>query len=188
MKKILSLTLVVLMATMTGLFAQSTKKKSAERLVKVGCVDFTRVFDSIPQKKEIESKLAGLQAEYEKKQGEKEKELNALLAEYTNNRGNMNKNQITEMNTRIATLRIELHNLIQEANEKLAAQEDVLLQPVLRNIKNVVREKSIQYGFSMILDKSTYVVYVEKDLDITDDVIEEINKQTKESKKDEERR
>lgn len=188
MKRIISLVLVVLMATMSGAFAQSAKKKSAERLVKIGCVDFTRVFDSIPQKKEIEGKLANLQGEYEKKQVEKEKELNALLSDYTNNKGNMSKNQVTEMNTRIATLRIELHNLIQDANEKLAAQEDVLLQPVLRNIKNVVREKSIQYGFSMILDKSTYVVYVEKELDITDDVIEEIKKQTKESEKDEERR
>ncbi|GEM_PF-1530522 len=185
MKKIIFVSLLSFLLLVTGSFAQSSKKKTAEKLVKVGCVDFPRVFDAIPQKEEIEKKLSSMQAEFEKKRLEKEKELESLISDYSNNKGN--RSQLAEMNIRIATVRIELHNLIQDSNEKLAAQEDLLLQPVLKNIKNIVRDKSIQYGFSMIVDKSTYVIYVDKGLDITDDVIEEIKKQEKEKEKDEKR-
>jgi Skp family chaperone for outer membrane proteins len=186
---------IVLLALFSALLAFAVsdslavagEKKKAEKLVKVGCVDIQRVFDSIPQKKEVQDKLDKMQAEFAQKKAVLERDLDNIVQEYTNKKGDMSKNQLTEKNIQIATKRIELYNYIQDSNGKLSEQEDLLLQPVLKSIRNIIKEKAIQFGFSMIIDKSTYVIYVDKELDITKDVIEEINKSYKEQTIDEKR-
>lgn len=179
---------LVLCAAFLALMASDSmaagEKKKAEKLVKIGCVDIQRVFEAIPQKKEVQEKLDKMQAESALKKEALEKALNDLVQDYTNKKSDMSKNQLTEKNIQIATKRIELYNFIQDSNNKLSEQEDLLLQPVLKSIRNIIKEKAVQFGFSMIIDKSTYVVYVDKELDITKDVIDEINKSYKEQSKD----
>jgi Skp family chaperone for outer membrane proteins len=188
-RKIVLLTLftALLAFAVSDSLAVAGEKKKAEKLVKVGCVDIQRVFDSIPQKKEVQDKLDKMQTEFAQKKAVLEKDLDNIVQEYTNKKGDMSKNQLTEKNIQIATKRIELYNYIQDSNGKLSEQEDLLLQPVLKSIRNIIKEKAVQFGFSMIIDKSTYVIYVDKELDITKDVIEEINKSYKEQTIDEKR-
>jgi len=134
-----------------------------EKLIKVGCVDLQKVFERSEGKRLAEKHLNKMRDDFAKKK-EKMEEADA-------------------MELKIERKLMELRKFIDKSNQKLEDEENKLLEPLIEDIKDVVKAVSIKYGYNMILDKSTYVLYVDKDLDITDDVIDELKAKYRESKK-----
>jgi Skp family chaperone for outer membrane proteins len=179
------LTLSIAAASLLG-FAFSLQaagpadKKKAERLFKVGCIDIQEVFDSVPEKANVQARLQTRQKEISARQAQLEGDLSAMVSDLSNQKARLKPAEAAEYNIRIFNKKKELMDFLDASNKELADLEQKLLEPVLARIQTIIKEVTVQYGFSMIIDKSTYVLYVDKELDITDEVIDAIKKAKKE--------
>ncbi|MBN1897950.1 MAG: OmpH family outer membrane protein [Spirochaetes bacterium] len=160
---------------MVILFAFSLSyARKAERLTKIGVVDLSKVFEGSEGKKMAEEHLEKLKEEMEKKKKEKEEEIEKLKEDYEDDKGEMDDKQKETKHLEIQRKLMELREFIEKSNKKLADEEEKLLEPLIKDIKDVIKAVSIKYAYNIILDKSTYVLYVDKDYDITDEVLEEL--------------
>ncbi len=148
--------------------------KRAEKIVKIGAVDLQKVFYKSPGKKLAEEKLDKVRKDLEKKKKLKEDEIKKLQTEYSNKRLVLNDTERQKKELEIQTKILELKQYIEKSNKTLEDKENEFLEPVIQDIKDVIRAVSIKYGYSIILDKSTYILYIEKEYDITDDVLKEL--------------
>lgn len=182
MKKIFFLFIILILVFSS---TESFSKKKAEKLVKIGCIDLNEILDQIPEKKEFQNQLQTKQKEFQKQKEEMEKELQQMTSDFSNASKKEKTKKTAELNIKIFNQKQKLADFIKNSNSQLTDLQDSLVQPVLKKIQNIISEVSIREGFSMIIDKSSYVFYVEKNLDITKDVIEELKKQYNEDKRDE---
>ncbi len=60
--------------------------------------------------------------------------------------------------------------LIQEGNMSLAQKQEQLLEPILEEMKNVIKKLSMQEGYDIVLEKRLIVLYLNPELDITNRV------------------
>lgn len=148
--------------------------KKAERLIKVGVVDIQKVFAKSPGKKIAEEALEKKREKYEKEKVDKVKDIKDLQEEYENKKYTMDDNEKEKMQLEIDKKKLELKQYIEKSNEKLEKEENKLLAPIIDDIKDVIRAVSIKYGYHIILDKSTYVLYYDKEFDITKEVLNEL--------------
>ncbi len=150
------------------------RAKRAERIVKIGAVDLERVFEKSPGKALAEETLEKKREEFEKQKKEKEAEIKKLQTEYSNKKYVMNDTEREKMELEIQKKILDLKEFINKSNKNLEDLENKLLEPVIEDIKDVIRAVSIKYGYSIILDKSTYILYIDSEYDITDEVIDEL--------------
>lgn len=59
---------------------------------------------------------------------------------------------------------------IQEGNMSLAQKQEQLLEPILEEMKNVIKKLSMQEGYDIVLEKRLIVLYLNPELDITNRV------------------
>jgi len=182
MKKIFTL-FVILIFVFSA--TEGFSKKKAEKLIKIGCIDLNEILDQTPEKRDIQKQLQAKQKEFQGQKEKMEKELQQMISDFSNADKKHKDKKTAELNIQIFNQKQKLADFIQNSNSQLSDLEDSLIQPVLKKIQNIISEVSIREGFSMIIDKSSYVFYVEKNLDITKDVIEELKKQYNEDKRDE---
>jgi outer membrane protein len=158
--------------------------KKAEKLTKVGCIDIQQVLTNLSQKDEVTKKLTDRQKELDKKKADMERELATMLQNFTNDRGRMKPNEIADNNIKIYNKKQDLAVFIDKSNYELQDLQEALLQPLLKKVREIIKDISVSKGFSMIIDKAAYVYYVDKELDITGDVIDELHKQHKEDQRE----
>ncbi|MEO0293951.1 MAG: OmpH family outer membrane protein [candidate division WOR-3 bacterium] len=147
---------------------------------KIGYIDSQRILSEYGKAKEVK-------AEFEKKIQEWKKEINRRQEELEQLQKNLQTQSF--MLTEEAKLRrmeeiqkkkAELDNYINEIYRKDGKAETLnkeLMQPLIQKIDTVVSEIAKEEGFSLILDVSTgVVIYAEEMYDITNKVIEALNK------------
>lgn len=67
---------------------------------------------------------------------------------------------------------------VAENQTEIAKKEKDLLEPILNKMKTVIETVSKEKGFSMVLEKTgNNVVYAQKEMDISDDVIKAFEKE-----------
>lgn len=173
---------LILILSLSFLFASNLFARKAEKLIKIGCVDLHKVFEKSAGKKIAEEHLNKMKMEMEKKKEQKEEEIKKLQSEYSNNVEDWSDALKEAKELEIQRKLKELRDFIEESNKKLEAEQDKLLEPLIEDIKDVIKAVSIKYGYNIIIDKSTYVLFVDKDLDITDEVLDELEVKYKEKK------
>ncbi len=152
----------------------SLYSKKKEKLLKVGAVDLQKVFKKSPGKKIAEEHLEKKRISFEDEKKKKEEKINKLKKEYKSKKSNLSDNEKEEAQLEIKKQNIELKEYIQVSNQKLEDEENKLLAPVLEDIKNAVEAVSKMYGYDIILDKSSYILYIDKEFDITDEVVTQL--------------
>jgi len=162
-----------------GISLAAYGQKKAEKLQKIGCVDVREVFEQIPQAINAQQQLENKQKEIEKIKEEQQKELNAMLSEATNMKSPLRSLDALELNRRMTAKRREMSEFAERSAKELAELEEKLLQPVFSKLQSVVKEIAQKNGLSMVIDRVS-VIYVEKEYDITQNVIEEMKKAEKE--------
>lgn len=148
--------------------------KKAEKLVKVGAVDLQKVFEASPGKQVAKEQLDKKREQFENEKKKKEEKIKELQDEFERKKYTMDDNEKEKKGLEIRALKIELKEFINKSNETLIAEEDKLLEPLVDDIKDVIRAVSIKYGYDIILDKSTYILFIDKEYDITQEVLNEL--------------
>jgi len=161
MRKILILSLLgIFLFTGIG-FAQGEK---------VGFVDLSRSFDEYSKTKDFDKEL---EAKGDVKQGQREK----LVKEIRKMRDElelMNERAKEAKEVDIEAKIKSLQGFDQEAKTELTKERDDMVRDILKVMNAVIREYGEQNGFSIILNDRV-LLYGDRALDITDDIIGILN-------------
>lgn len=139
--------------------------------LKIAVVDTDKVFgDSIWGKNAV----LEMEKEAEKwqKEGERiDKELAALEEKLAKQRSFLDdKEQEQKLENEIENKRMEGQKLVQDGNAKLKIKRDELLQPILEEVKEIIRKLAIEEGYDLVLEKQLIVLYSSPEIDITSKV------------------
>ncbi len=145
-----------------------------EKIIKIGAVDLQKVFNKSPGKIIAEEQLDKKRKSFEDEKKRREETIKKLKKDYEGKKLTLNDNEKEKAQLEIKKKTLELKEYVMTSNQKLEEEEDKLLAPLIDDIKDVIRSVSILYGYDIILDKSTYILYIDKEYDITDEVIEQL--------------
>ncbi|MGB9597692.1 MAG: OmpH family outer membrane protein [Candidatus Poribacteria bacterium] len=168
-------------AVITLSFMLYTISAFAQSPIRIAVVDTEKVFqDSVWGKKALE--LLDKETEGWQKKGEDiEKELTRLEEELTKQRTFLdNKEEEKKLQDQIDSKRLEGQNLIQESNLVLRQKQQELMEPIIQEIKDLIKKIAVEEKYDLILEKQLdiykIVLYVNPELDITNRVTAMLDK------------
>ena len=144
----------------------------AQTSLKIVVIDTDKAFkESIWGKKAIE----GLEKEAEEwqKKGEKlDKEISEIEEQLAKQRSFLDDdNEEQRLKDEIDGKRMEGQILVQQGNAKISETRQELLEPILEEIKNLIKKLSMQENYDIVLEKQLFVLYLNPELDITNQII-----------------
>jgi Skp family chaperone for outer membrane proteins len=199
MKKIIKRGIVVCITIFAVLNAQEAQKSQ----LKIGIVNIKKIFEDSLEAKDIKSGLEKEQKEMEKKILEYEKRMRELqqeLEELQKQPLSAGSLTFSEKKKELATLKSTYEFEKQEWNQKIREKVNSLTLELYNKFRNIVEEYAIKNGFSLVLKveekelqydpmfptderiRPRTVLYYKNELDITQPVIDEINKRYLEEK------
>ncbi|MGQ9608482.1 MAG: OmpH family outer membrane protein [bacterium] len=139
--------------------------------LKIAVVDTDKVFNDSVWGKNVVLEMER-EAEKWQKEGERiDKELANLEEKLAKQRSFLNdKEQEQKLENEIENKRMEGQKLVQDGNAKLKIKRDELLQPILDEVKEIIRKLAIEEGYDLVLEKQLIVLYLNPEIDITSKV------------------
>ena len=138
MKKFIVLLLVLLPM---GAFSQE---------MKMAFVDFSDVFDVMPELDEAETKFAAIQAMYTEQINALQTELNAKYDEYMKIEADLPENLKLRRQQEIQELNDRYQNFIPQANQDLEQERDKLMIPIQEKILNAIKAVGEEQGYAIL--------------------------------------
>jgi len=167
MKKIL---LVILFVSL------SVFSFSAVKLFKIGIVDLEKVFSAYPGISDIQKKLKDERDIYDKEINKRKEEIKILESSFTNQ--GISDSEKQAKIAEIEYKKQKLNEYIEDVNSKLNALRDDVTKSIYSKIWMVVQRVGIERGYSLILKKSSdSILYIDKEVDITSEVITKLRKE-----------
>lgn len=173
--------LVISSAVIVLSFIIFTLSAFAQSSIRIAVVDTEKVFqDSVWGKKALEE-LEKATEGWQKKGEDIEKELTRLEEELTKQRTFLdNKEEEKKLQDQIDSKRQEGQNLIQEGNLALRQKQQELMEPIIQEIKDLIKKIAVEEKYDLILEKQLdiykIVLYVNPELDITNRVTAMLDK------------
>ncbi|HGE71150.1 TPA: OmpH family outer membrane protein [Candidatus Poribacteria bacterium] len=153
----------------------------AQSPIRIAVVDTEKVFqDSVWGKKALEEMDKATEG-WQKKGEDIEKELTRLEEELTKQRTFLdNKEEEKKLQDQIDSKRLEGQNLIQEGNLALRQKQQELMEPIIQEIKDLIKRIAVEEKYDLVLEKQLdiykIVLYVNPELDITNKVTAMLDK------------
>ncbi len=141
--------------------------------IKMGYVNLGKAFDEYGKTKQADTVL-------EKKSTEKEKERQKMVDEISklkdelellNDKAKQEKQGVIDEKLK------KLQEFVNATREELNKQRDEMVKDIVREIDKVIQDYGKQNGYTVILNDRV-LVYGEDNLDITQDIIDLLNKNT----------
>jgi len=145
--------------------------------LKIAYVDVERVIDSIPGKEEVKKILQEESDVWRGQAEEKMAELQKLREEYESQKLILSPEKKKSKEDEIALKEQEFNQLWADLQEKAKKRNAELTQPILEKAEKAINVIAERDNYSIIFDSSmASIVYGIAELDLTDAVIEEINR------------
>ncbi|MDD5680636.1 MAG: OmpH family outer membrane protein [Candidatus Omnitrophica bacterium] len=141
--------------------------------IKMGYVNLGKTFDEYSKTKQADAVL-------EKKSGEKEKERQKMVDEISklkdelellNDKAKQDKQVVIDEKLK------KLQEFVNTTREELNKQRDEIVKDIVREIDKIIQDYGKQNGYTVILNDRV-LVYGEDTLDVTQDIIDILNKNT----------
>ncbi|MFH1857961.1 MAG: OmpH family outer membrane protein [Candidatus Omnitrophota bacterium] len=161
-------TLAVLLGGMMFLFAQTLPVLAQEK--KIATVDLSRAFDEFEKTKKSDETLETMGTEKKAERDKKVEEVKKLKSEMDllSDEGKREKQAVIDQKIR------ELQEFDREVRDNLRGQRDQMVKEILQEIDQVIQEYGRKNGYTMILNDRV-LLYKEKTLDVTEDIIQRLN-------------
>jgi len=170
-------TALVIMAAY--LLAMLPAQASAQ--VKIGYIDTVRIFANFQETVEAEEIYKKEVEDWKKKAEEMEKELASLREEIQSQSLMLSEEKLAEKKLVFDQKMKEYQQYMQEIfgeEGEAARRNKELTEPIVEKINGVIELVAEEQGFTVVLDSSQgTIVYADKDLDLTDLVIERLETQ-----------
>jgi Skp family chaperone for outer membrane proteins len=171
-RKILFLTLVFFCFTLVV---------TAQRGARIGYIDMEYILESVPEYKEASTQLEGKVQRWKQDIEKKQKEIDLMTLNLSNERVLLTKELIEEREEEIKLKEDEMLQYQQDRfgpNGDLMIQRRQLVQPIQDQVFNIVQEVAENKKYDFIFDKSADVVmlFAAQRNDISDLVLRSINR------------
>jgi outer membrane protein len=160
------------------LFIGSVFGQIQRKIVKIGCIDIQQVIDKVSGDKVLRKFLENKKGTFLQKAETLSTEIATLKDILAKEYNNLPKDRIEAYEEEILFKQQQLKAFVEEQEAYIRKVDDELSAKVLKNIYDYIKQVADKYGYSMIIEKGTAVIYVNEDLDITDDVLDLLEKAT----------
>lgn len=172
MKKLIVFTIVSL------LFAFSAQ--GAE--VKIGYVDLNRALNECEQGKEAIRILEEMVREKEAILDKKLEEIKRLEEEIAKQASILTAESLKEKQDQREKLLRDYQRMVQDSQREVQKKRTEFMQKILGELRKIIRQYGEEKGYTAIFEKAeSGILYVVKELDLTDEIIEKFNAATKAS-------
>jgi len=170
MKKfILIITLAA--ALVSGLFAEG---------IKIAYIDTDRVMAVSTDTQEAQQTLMAERTKWETEINEMDMEIQALMTDYEQKKLVLTEQGKIEAETKITELTQDRQARVQELfgdQGTFMQKQNELLEPILTKLKAIIDRVSVEENYTIVLDAASGgILYAKSSLDITDQIIDEMNK------------
>ncbi|MCX7661957.1 MAG: OmpH family outer membrane protein [Candidatus Omnitrophica bacterium] len=162
--KVLFLVLFFLVGTVAFSYAE----------VKLAYVDLSRIFEEYNKTKDYDKVLTSQQDAYEKERQKKVDEIKQIEDKLNLLSDKEKENQKKQLEDKVKALR----EFDQAKQTDLRKQQDEKMREILKDIEQTIRQYAESQGYSLVFNDRV-LVYQAKTLDITDKIIEALNKNYK---------
>jgi len=170
-----SVLLCVALATGAGALVTVARDVRAEPL-SVVYVDTDKVLYECDEGKAANDTLKIAQGKRQDEIGARENEIKKLQDDLEKQSKAFSAQAIEKKAAQYQQAVIEYQQIVVKYNKELETRERELFDPIEKRIKQLLRDAALRDGYDMILNKRS-VPYGRKDLDITDKITQEYNKQ-----------
>jgi len=143
----------------------------AQAAEKIGYVDLSRTFSEYGKTKEYDKSLSEKETAYNSEREKKVNEVKQLQDKMNLLSDKEKENKKTELTNKIKSLQ----DLDREKQTDLRKEQDEKMKEILKDIENAVKAYAQKEGYTLVFNDRV-LVYQEKNLEITDKVIEILNK------------
>ncbi len=168
--KILSFAIVILL--ISGVFARAGE-------IKIAVIDVNRVLNECEEGKDAKNKMKARYEELQDKLEKEQGELKKMKEEIDKNKIVLGEEKIKEKEKEFQKRMAEFRKLVAESEKEMRDRESAYTKVILEKIKRVVKDYVKEKNLNMVLDVSGGIVYADDELNITDDIIEILNKEYK---------
>ncbi len=156
----------------------------AQSQIKIGVIDTEKVFQESVWGKKAMEELEKEREVWQKKGEQIGKELNQLEDELLKRQKFLeNKQDEQKLQEQIDSKRLEGQNLVQEGNASLGQKQQEFIEPIIQEIKNLIKKIAVEEKYDLILEKQLeiykIVLYVNPELDISNKVVTMLDKSYK---------
>jgi len=157
----------------------------AQISLRIAVADTDKVFkESIWGKKAIEE-LERETGEWQKKGEQLDKEIATAEEKLAKQQAFLdNKEEEQKLQNEIEMKRMEGRDLIQQGNARLAEKRQDLLEPILEEIRNLIKKLSMEESYDIVLEKQLFVLYLNPEYDITNRIVVMLDKVYKDKAQD----
>ena len=163
-----------------ALFTASIMSTPAYADLKVGYINTSYLFQNHPQNEVLKEQF---KKKFKKEQDvlfTKEDAINALKKEV--NSGNLKPAALQEKTQQLAIAKEEYATMLSELRKKVEEEQKKESEILLKEIQRTVEIYSQVNGFNLVYD-SGFIVYADKDLDITEEILKKIRLNNSTAKK-----
>lgn len=168
-----------------GLFSQLANADILEEVFKrMAYVDLQKVFQEYHKKQDLEAKLKA-EGEARRKELQKRKqELEQLQQEYEAQKLLLTEEAKKERQQEINVKSEQLKSFLDKISKEMKEKEDRYTQEILSDIREKIKEIAVREGYLFVFD-SAALLYGAPTQDITQKVIDELNKEYDKTRKKE---
>lgn len=143
---------------------------NAQTSVKIGWTNIDHILQSLPDSKEIQTKLTTERSQYEKLYQEKAQEAQKLFEDYQKNVTSMSAVIKADKEKVLSNKQQELQELETNSQQALQAKQQELLSPVMDKIQKAIEDVAKEAGYTYVLNSdagygTTPVLLVAPDAD-----------------------
>lgn len=150
--------------------------------MKIGYIDSERIFNEYGATREAQEQFDRDVEAWRKEAEQSERDLQLMREELDSQRLLLSEKALQDKEMALQTKASEYERFVQSIwgpTGKIAQRNAELTKPIIEKIRQVLDKLGAEQGFSIIFDAADgNIVYGEKSLDLTDQVLVELNKDT----------
>lgn len=153
---------------------------AAAQDIKIGYIDSERIFNEYKAVTEAQQQFDRDVEAWKKEAEQSERELQSMQEELESQRLLLSEKALQDKEMAIQAMASEYERFIQSVwgpTGKIAQRNAELTQPIMEKVRAVVDKLAEEQGYSLIFDAADgNIVYGDRTLDLTDQVLSELNK------------
>jgi len=145
-------------------------------IIKVGCIDIQKIIDKIAADRLLSTVLLNKKNDSLRRAEELSKEINVINNILAKESSVLPEDRINAYKEELLLKQNELKTFLEQQKIIISQEEKNINVEILKSVYEYIRQTALKNGFSLILEKGTAVIYAEPEIDITEEVLAELEK------------
>lgn len=171
MKNTIAVVVVLLLITLPGaVFSQAQK---------IGFVNSAKIFDDLPEARDIIKRIQGLQKPVQDSLALIQKDIETRISDYQKKESMLNDQAKRAAAQEIQDLQVKGREYQQRKTEELTRQQDVLLAPLKEKIQKAIERVAKAENYKFVFDRTEQVqilLYADPKEDLTNRVLDNLKR------------